>query len=69
VQMETMWQGLKTGFLASAGRLFWNRFTGPGRVGIQSMYMPNIGGTAAAQDNPGGAGDVIGGIFRGITGR
>jgi len=24
---------------ASGGQLVWNRFTGPGRVGLQSMYM------------------------------
>ncbi len=42
VQMETIRQNLKTGFLAAAGQLFWNRFTGTGRVGLQSMaiHMP-----------------------------
>jgi uncharacterized protein (AIM24 family) len=39
VQMETQFQKFSTGFLASAGQLVWNRFTGPGRVGIQSMYL------------------------------
>ena len=39
VQMETQFQRLSTGLLASAGQLVWNRFTGPGRVGIQSMYV------------------------------
>ena len=29
----------RPGFLASAGQLVWNRFTGPERVGIQSMYL------------------------------
>ena len=38
VQMETQFQRLATGLLASGGRLFWNRFTGPGRVALQSMY-------------------------------
>lgn len=37
VKMDTMFQKLSTGFLAAAGQLFWNRFTGPGKVGIQSM--------------------------------
>ena len=68
VQMETQFQGLKTGFFASAGNLFWNRFTGPGRVGLQTMYMP-VGSAGAAQDNPGGGVAAgIGGILRGITG-
>lgn len=39
VQMQTQRQSLKTGVFASAGALVWNRFTGPGRVGLQSMYM------------------------------
>ncbi|MEJ2009067.1 MAG: AIM24 family protein, partial [Acidobacteriota bacterium] len=30
VRMDTMRQRLSTGFFASAGLLFWNRFTGPG---------------------------------------
>lgn len=40
VQMETKMQKLSTGFLASAGQLVWNRFTGPGAIALQSMYMP-----------------------------
>ncbi len=39
VQMDTQFQRLSTGVFASAGQLVWNRFTGPGRVGIQSMYL------------------------------
>jgi uncharacterized protein (AIM24 family) len=38
VRMETKSQGLKTGLFGGGGSLFWNRFTGPGRVGIQTMY-------------------------------
>lgn len=39
VQMETQFQKLSTGVFASAGQLVWNRFKGPGRVGLQSMYL------------------------------
>jgi uncharacterized protein (AIM24 family) len=39
VRMETQFQRLSTGLFASAGQLFWNRFTGPGRVGLQTMYV------------------------------
>jgi uncharacterized protein (AIM24 family) len=39
VQMQTIFQKLSTGFFASAGQIFWNRFTGPGRVGLQTMYL------------------------------
>jgi uncharacterized protein (AIM24 family) len=31
--------GLRTGILGGTGNLVFNRFTGPGRVGIQSMYL------------------------------
>jgi uncharacterized protein (AIM24 family) len=49
VRMETQFQRLTTGFLASAGQIFWNRFTGPGRIGIQSMYYhPPTGGNVEA---------------------
>lgn len=38
VTMTTTMYGLKTGILGGGGNLIFNRFTGPGRVGIQSMY-------------------------------
>src|ERR1019366_7439955 len=39
VQMDTIVQRLTTSLLGGAGQLTWNRFTGPGRVGLQSMYL------------------------------
>lgn len=39
VRMEQTVYGLKTGIFGGSGRLVFNRFTGPGRVGIQSMYV------------------------------
>jgi uncharacterized protein (AIM24 family) len=33
-----------TGFFASAGNIVWNRFTGPGKVALQSMYYHMEGG-------------------------
>ncbi len=39
VQMEIQFQKFSTGLFASAASIVWNRFTGPGRVGIQSMYV------------------------------
>jgi uncharacterized protein (AIM24 family) len=38
VQMEIKMYGLRTGVLGGTSLVF-NRFTGPGRVGIQSMYV------------------------------
>jgi uncharacterized protein (AIM24 family) len=46
--------GLKTGMLAGGGNFFFNRFTGPGRVGLQSGFhnvaaeAGQAAGTAAA---------------------
>ncbi len=41
VKMDTQFQKLSTGLFGSSGQLMWNRFTGPGRVGLQSMsYFP-----------------------------
>ena len=40
VQMETVFQRLSTGIFAGAGQIVMNRFTGPGRIALQSMYMP-----------------------------
>lgn len=39
VQMQQQVYGLKTGLLGGSGNLVFNRFTGPGRVGIQSAYV------------------------------
>jgi uncharacterized protein (AIM24 family) len=39
VVMETQFQKLSTGMFASGGQVVWNRFKGPGRVGLQSMSM------------------------------
>ncbi len=40
VSMKTVTQNLSAGLFGSAGSFFWNRMTGPGRVGLQSMYIP-----------------------------
>jgi uncharacterized protein (AIM24 family) len=37
--MQQQAYGLKTGIFGGAGNLIFNRFTGPGRVGIQSAYV------------------------------
>jgi uncharacterized protein (AIM24 family) len=39
VGMETIFQRLSTGLFASAGQIAWNRFTGPGKIALQSMYV------------------------------
>ncbi len=39
VKMETVMQKFGTGIFASAASGVFNRFAGPGRVGLQSMYL------------------------------
>ena len=39
VVMQQTVYGLKTGLFGGSGNLVFNRFTGPGRVGIQSAYV------------------------------
>jgi uncharacterized protein (AIM24 family) len=39
VPMQQQIYGLKTGIFGGSGQLVFNRFTGPGRVGIQSAYV------------------------------
>jgi len=52
--------GLKTGLLGGGGNLVFNRFTGPGRVGLQSGYYT---GEAAVVD-----GAAVGGALGGLKG-
>jgi uncharacterized protein (AIM24 family) len=72
VSMTQELYGFKTGFLGGgAGQLVFNRFTGPGKVGLQSAYYhpPGAetgagGGQMAAQG--GGGGGLLGGIVGGL---
>jgi uncharacterized protein (AIM24 family) len=51
VAMETRFQGLRQGLLGGSD-LVCNRMTGPGRVGIQSMYAPLGFGPGEKTDTP-----------------
>jgi uncharacterized protein (AIM24 family) len=59
--------GFKTGLMGGAGNLVFNRFTGPGRVGLQSAYYhPPVqeGSGSNAQRSGGQAfGDIVGGLL------
>jgi len=75
VQYSQQVFGLKTGILGGGGNLVFNRFTGPGRVGLQSGYFHPGGAEvgAAAGAVAGGArgglgGAVAGGIIGGLLG-
>jgi uncharacterized protein (AIM24 family) len=71
VKMETFFQRIKTGWF-SGSNLFWNRFTGPGKLGIQSMYFnPAADGdkkdsgksNSGTTDGADVIGDVVGGVL------
>ncbi|MEO7216779.1 MAG: AIM24 family protein, partial [Gemmatimonadaceae bacterium] len=66
VRMELETQSLSSGFFASGGQIFFNRFTGPGRLGIQSMYYhpPVASGESNAQAAVGGG--ILGAVMRGV---
>jgi hypothetical protein len=56
--------------MGGGGKLTWNRFTGPGRLAIQTMFIsPAEGeensGNAQAATAGGIAGALIGGLTRG----
>jgi uncharacterized protein (AIM24 family) len=51
VAMATKFQGLRQGLLAGSD-LACNRLSGPGRVGIQTMYAPLLGAHATQADTP-----------------
>jgi uncharacterized protein (AIM24 family) len=69
VRMEAVTMGLKTGLFGGGGKLTWNRFTGPGRVGIQTMFhnpaalVEGVGGSGTVK--AAGIGAIIGGLAEG----
>ena len=70
VSLEAVTMGLKTGIMGGGGKLTWNRFTGPGRLAIQTMFISpaegdEAGGSAQAAAAGGLAGALIGGLTRG----
>ncbi len=71
VKMEAVTMGLKTGLMGGGGKLTWNRFTGPGRLAIQTMFISPAeseeanSGNAQAATAGGLAGALIGGLTRG----
>jgi len=61
--------GFKTGFLGGGtGNLVFNRFTGPGRVGLQSAYFHPPVAEGAGGNSQRSGGDAIGGIIGGLLG-
>jgi uncharacterized protein (AIM24 family) len=68
VEMTQEIYGFKTGLMGGSGNLVFNRFTGPGRVGLQSAYFhpPVAEGSGGNSQRQGS--DMIGGIVGGLLG-
>jgi uncharacterized protein (AIM24 family) len=69
VKLEAITMGLKSGMFGGGGKLTWNRFTGPGRLAIQTLFIAPLegmdGNTAATVGAAGLAGAVLGGLAKG----
>jgi uncharacterized protein (AIM24 family) len=50
VKMTAHTSGLKTGFFGGGEKFTWNRFKGPGRVAIQTMYISPVEGDDGTED-------------------
>jgi uncharacterized protein (AIM24 family) len=67
VEMTQEVYGFKTGFLGGgAGNLVFNRFTGPGRICLQSAYFHPPVSEGAGGNSQREGGGVIGGIVGGL---
>jgi uncharacterized protein (AIM24 family) len=71
VSLEAVTMGLKTGMFSGGGKLTWNRFTGPGNLAIQTMFID----AAESMDGPQGSkasaavsGGIAGALIGGLTG-
>ncbi len=63
VSMSQEIYGFKTGLLSGAGNLVFNRFTGPGRVGLQSAYYhPPAEESSSSNTQRDTSGGLLGGI-------
>jgi uncharacterized protein (AIM24 family) len=68
VKLEAVTMGLKSGIFGGGGKLTWNRFTGPGRLAIQTMFIAPLEGiesNGSAGATGGVAGALVGGLLRG----
>jgi uncharacterized protein (AIM24 family) len=68
VKLEAVTMGLKTGLMGGGGKLTWNRFTGPGRLAIQTMFIdPDEGEQQGSNAQAATAGGLAGALISGLT--
>jgi uncharacterized protein (AIM24 family) len=70
VKLEAVTMGLKSGMFGGGGKLTWNRFSGPGKLALQTMFIDpaegeQASGNASAAATGGVAGALISGLVRG----
>ncbi len=68
VKLEAVTMGLKSGMFGGGGKLIWNRFTGPGRLAIQTMFIApqeGVESNSSAAATGGVAGALVGGLLKG----
>jgi uncharacterized protein (AIM24 family) len=58
VQLESITTGLKMGVFGGGGKLTWNRFTGPGRLALQTMFIAPLEGVESGSGAAQAAGAV-----------
>jgi uncharacterized protein (AIM24 family) len=69
VKLEAVTMGLKSGMFGGGGKLTWNRFTGPGRLAIQTMFIaPAEGEEASGRAGAAASGGLTGALIGGLTG-
>jgi uncharacterized protein (AIM24 family) len=66
VKMEAVTMGLKTGLMGGGGKLTWNRFTGPGRLAIQTMFINPIESEGTSKGAAAAEGGVVGAVLGGL---
>lgn len=63
VSLEAVTMGLKSGMFGGGGKLTWNRFTGPGRLALQTMFVsPAEAEQAGAVGGGNGDSAAVGGV-------
>jgi uncharacterized protein (AIM24 family) len=67
VTMESITMGLKTGLMGGGGKLTWNRFSGPGRLAIQTMFIAPVEGAETSNAQAATAGGLAGALIGGLT--
>jgi uncharacterized protein (AIM24 family) len=69
VSLEAITMGLKSGMFGGGGKLTWNRFTGPGRLAIQTMFISPAEAQETSGAGSGAGGDAVaGGVAGAIMG-